>query len=492
MVRDFSISGSGNSSPSSRNPDAENTVSPPESNEYLYILPDLIRDSSIYIQAYDILSSDASYGLPFLEQLKMVPESYAIRDKNFWDGFTEAVGGSSGHENAITDAFNNAMDEIRLIVQNYRTFKNSLPVEQVSQLAEAGINSAITGEGVSPSTIPESLGTALSQPNTSQSAYSNEQLSQGVTSFVEFLGFMNSLIGTGFNSASLMGMLDIAERESYNKQEVHDLLLSQQGVLADSPYRVLSPSVAPVLASYAEGAAAKSAVDAAASVADKKALESPISVSVGNDPNKVQHYEVKSGADWMVEASRFSIANRFSNIMIQNLTNQSKQLYAGAVASLEGEYMMANYGAMISESEFNADFYRNRDGASEGKSQTSIANSLASIRECEANVKAVENWMSEYRSSIIDHWGKQLREKPSLAPYFYKAMFDFGMEDTFYHQNAAAMGLKYGMKALDSIGSFLGHLTGFKTPQLAPRKVGQTTVTHGPKGDIITETINHY
>lgn len=489
MVRDFSINGSGNSSPSSRNPDAGNTPIPVESNESLDILSNMIESSSIYIQAYDILSSDASYGAPFLEQLKMIPTSFATRDKNFWDSFVEGFGGTSGHTNALTDAFNNAMDEIRLIIQNYRTFKNSLPVEQVSQLAEAGINAAITGEGVSPSTIPESLGSALSQPNPSQTSYTNEQLSQGVSSFVEFLSAMSSLVGTGFNASSLMGMLDIAERESYNNQEIHDLLLSQLGVLSDSPYRVLSPSVAPVLASNAEGATAKSAVEAAQNVADRKALESPISVSVGNDPNKVSHFEVKSGADWMVEASRFSIANRFSNIMIENLRNQSKQLYAGAVSSLEGEYMMANFGAMISEAEFNSDYFLHRDGASEGESQTSLASSLASIRQCEANIKAVEDWMSEYRASIIEHWGEQLEQKPTLAPYFYKAMFDFGMQDTFYHQNGAAMGLKYGLDSLNSLGSFISRVTGFKKPKL---KSGQTTVTNGPHGQTVTETINHY
>lgn len=455
-------------------------------------LSSMIRDSSIYKQAYEILSADKSYGVPFLEQLKMIPESYAIRDQNFWDEFINFFGGTSGYDTALTDAFNAAMDEIRLIVQNYRTFKNGLPSEQVSQLAEAGINAAITGEGVFPSSVPESLASSLSQPNTSQSTYSNEQLSRGVSSFVEFLGSMSTLLGSGFNAASLAGMLDIAERESYNKQETHDFLLSQLGVLTDSPYRVLSPSKAPVMSTNAEAAVASSFVDAAQKVADKKAIESPISVSVGTDPNKVQHYEVKSGMDWMVEMSRFSIANRFANTMIDNINGQIKHLYAGAVSLLEGEYMMANYGAMISESEFNSDFYRNRDGVSEGLNQTNIVDSLSNIRRAEANVKAVENWMSNYRSSIIEHWGKQLADKPSLAPYFYKAMFDFDMADTFYHQSGAAQALKYGLGSLDSIGNFIGHLTGFKKPELAPRKVGSTVVSDGPKGRTVTKTTNHF
>lgn len=464
---------------------------PPIEEDDFNPLPEMIRNSSIYKDAYNIFSSDKSYGGPFLEQLFMIPESFAIRDKNFWDSFTEFFGGTSGYENAVSDAFNNAMDEIRILVQNYQTFKNGLPAEQVQQLQEAGINAAITGEGVSPSSMPESFGAALSQPNQSQSAYSNEQLSLGVSSFVEFLGSMSTLLGTGFNASSLMGMLDIAERESYNKQETHDLLLSQMGVVTDSPYRVLTPSNSPVLSSNAEGAAAASSVVSAHNVANKKALESPIRIGVGDDPNESQRYEVRSGMDWMVEASRYKIANQFSQFMINQLRNDASTTQAGLVAALENNYKAQNFSAMAREAQFNFDFFNFRDGATEGENQTSLSTSIASLRQSEANIKAVENWMSDYRAEILEHWGEQLKKRPSLAPYFYKALFDFGMEDTFYHQSGPAQALKYGMKSLNSIGSFLGNLTGFTKPKLQ-RKSGQTTVTNGPHGQTVTETINHY
>lgn len=456
------------------------------------MLVQMILSSKIYKQAYDILSSDKSYGTPFLVDLEAVPYSVELRDSNFWDDVTQAFGGTPGIDSAINDAFNNAMDEIRIIVQNYYTFINSLPSEQVQQLQEAGINAAITGEGVSPSSMPESLAGALSQPNTSQAVYNNESLSRGVSSFVEFLGAMGNLASVGSNAHSLMGMLDIAERESYNKQETHDLIMSQMGVTADSPYRVLDVNNAPIIASNSEGAVAASEVTAAENKAGAAALKSPVSVQVGDDPNNVATYEVKSGADWLVEMSRYKIANRFASTMIDNLRSTTSQLYASAVSTLENEYYLANYDAMLAEGQFNQEYFSARNGMSEGQSQTSLAESLASIRESEANVRAVEDWMANYRQSIIEHWGQQLEKRPNLAPYFYKALLDFEMEDTFYHQNGAAQALKYGSEALRSVGSFLQSLTGFKAPKMAPRKTGSTTYTTSPNGQTIIDTVIHY
>lgn len=490
--------GTARTATTSHNPSATDSSVPRDRDYYddhsssSDILSRMILGSAIYKDAYDIFSADKSYGPPFLVQLEAIPYSFQVRDSNFWDKVSEAFGATSGIEKAIKDAFNNAMDEIRLLVQNYYTFKNSLPSEQVQQLQEAGINAAITGEGVSPSSMPETFAGALSQPNLSQTAYNNESLSQGVSSFVEFLGAMGNLASVGFNAHSLMGMLDIAERESYNKQETHDLILSQMGVTADSPFRVLDANNAPIIASNSEGAVAASEVTAAENKADAVALKSPVSVQVGNDPNNVATYEVKSGADWLVELSRYKIANRFASTMIDNLRSTANQLYASAVSTLENEYYMANYGSMIQEAQFNNDFFSARNGLLEGQSQTSLAESLASIRQSDANVRAVEDWMANYRQSIIEHWGQQLEKRPNLAPYFYKALLDFEMEDTFYHQNDAAQALKYGSEALRSVGSFLQSLTGFKAPKIAPRKTGHTTYTTSPNGSTITDTVFHY
>ena len=47
----------------------------------------------------------------------------------------------------------------------------------------------------------------------------NEAFSSGITSFVEFINSMTNLGATAVSSESIMGMLDLAEREGYNKQE---------------------------------------------------------------------------------------------------------------------------------------------------------------------------------------------------------------------------------------------------------------------------------
>lgn len=471
----------------SKLPEDDNT--PPSGSE---MMTNLILSSTLYREAESILSADRKYGTSYLQLLRMIPYSHPIRDQNFWDQASNAFGATSGYDEAITDAFNSAMDEIRSLMQDYYSFLSKLPTEQVQQQRDAGINAAITGEGITTSGMTSPDASSMIAPNTSQSEYRNTSLSDGVTSFVEFIGSMANLALGGVNSANILGLLDIAEREGYNKQETHDLLLAGLGVTTDSPYRVLKPSNTPSISSLSSTAQSDQRVKSAEARAAADVLDTPISVNVGDDPNTVGHYEIMSGEDWLAEISRYQIANRFSNVMIQNLRNQGQQLYAGVLSTLEGEYNLANVNALTQQASFNSDFFSARNGLLEGQNQTDLTTSLSEIRRSESYIRSVESWMSDYRASILEHWGKQLEKRPNLAPFFYKALFDFNMEDTFYHQNGAAQALKYGMKSLDSIGSFLGHLTGFKKPAPQPRKVGQTTTISGPKGETVKKTVIHY
>lgn len=479
------------SSEYSRFDDSESTVDNFESavgSDSESIVTKLIKSSSLYKEADQILSSDSQYGASYLSMLRMVPYSHEVRDENFWDSVTEFLGSTSGYDKAVTDAFNAAMDEIRSLMQDYYSFLSKLPKNQVSQLQEAGINAAITGEGVTTSSMTSPDPSSIVSTDPPQAQYDNTVLSQGVTSFVEFIGSMANLASVGVNSKNILGLLDIAEREAYNKQELHDLLLAGLGVTTDSPYRVLNDQNTPSISTISQTARDDQRVKAAESSATANALDSEISVNVGNDPNNVAMYEIRTGEDWLSEISRFQIANRFGNVMIQNLRTQEQQLYAGVLSRLEGEYNIANFAALTDEARFNSDYFSGRNGFTEGSDQTQLSSSLAGIKEAELNIKAFESWLSDYRSGIIEHWGEQLGKRPYLAPYFYKAMFDFNMEDTFYHQSGAAQTLKYGMQALNSIGSFLGNLTGFKRPALPPRKIGQTAVSNSPKGETITQT----
>lgn len=447
-------------------------------------LESLIKNSNLYKQAYQIFSSDTQYGTPFLRQLEMIPGSFSVRDSNFWDDVTDFFGGTSDHENLIKDAFNQAMDEIRVLVQNYYTFINGLPIEQVQQQAQAGINSAITGEGITPSSMPSDPVAGLNE-NPSNTQYNNQALSSGITSFVEFINSMSSLGSVAVSSESILGMLDLAEREGYNKQETHDMMMSQLGITASSPYRVLQSGSSPVISSNAQKAVSDSKVAAARSAADAGALDSKLAVNVGNDPNNVAKYEVKSGRDVLNEVSRFKLVNDFSNIYIENLRNVPRQLYSETLGYLEGEYNAANYGALMAEQGFNKDFFSARSGASEGRAQTSIMENLMSIREAESRLKQFEAWVADYRMNTLDFWSQAIDESPSIAPFFYKAMFDFDMTDTFYHMSPWTMGLKYGMENLEGLSNIIGNLMGIIKPK-KPKITKTSSTSSGPRG--ITET----
>lgn len=438
----------------------------------LSVISKMILESELYQQAYNILSADKAYGHPFLQQLKAIPYGYSVREENFWDNIASALGGTSGFEHALQDAFNSAMDDIRTLMQNYYAFRNSLPAEQVQQLAEAGINAAITGQDVDSSVMPtdDSIGAGRTP---SAEGSSNSALSQGVSSFVEFISSMANIASVGFNADSLMGMLDIAEREGYNKQELHDYMLSQAGITTPSKYRVLTPDNTPAVKNTSRVAVGRAAAEASA-------LDGSVSVHVGNDPDGVAQFEVLSGQDVLNEVSKYALANQFAEGAISFIRNGQTQLYADILGSLEGQYQLNNYAAMIEQQNFNKDFFSNRNGVLEGFSESSLRQSLASLRESEAAVESVNVWLAEYRQNVLSYWGEQLSDKPYLAPYFYKGLLDFNMADTFYHQSPVAQAFRYTQDGLQSIGSFLSNLTGFKKPKLPTRRT--VTQTSGPKG----------
>lgn len=92
------------------------------------------------------------------------------------------------------------MDEIRALMQDYYSFLSKLPAQQVDQLRDAGINAAITGEGVTTSEMASPDPSEFISANTPQSEFTNESLSNGISSFVEFIGSMANLASIGVNS----------------------------------------------------------------------------------------------------------------------------------------------------------------------------------------------------------------------------------------------------------------------------------------------------
>ena len=393
----------------------------PSTDSVLEYIANLIKQSPLYQQAYQVFSSDTRYGSPYLSQLQAIPYSATSVDPSFIDNLAEFFNITSAYEKRIADIYNNAMTEIQNLLSAYYDFRNSLPVEQVQQLADAGINSAVTGQGIVPSSRDTS---AVTQPSSSMSEYTNDELSQGVTSFVEFVNLVSSLATSGVNAASVIGMLDLAEREGYSKQQLQDLLLAQLGISNDSPYSVSSSM--PGLATLKSTGKARQAVENANAVSDASALDDIHEVSLGSDPNSVQTYERMSGRDVLNQMSRFALITRLSRMYSDYLTNLNNQLYADEVSRLSNEYNISNLG-------FQANYFNSRNGSIEGASTTDQTSFIKEIYKNDLRIKRFDAMIRDYREKELLQWSDNMKQDPSLAPYYYKAVFDFGMDETFLY-----------------------------------------------------------
>lgn len=448
------------------------------------IVSDLILSSSVYNQAFSIFFNDKSYGQPYLQQLKTIPYAHSVRDENFWDSVSNAFGATSGFDTAVQDAYNVAMDEIRSLLSQYYAFRNSLPSEQVQQMAEAGVNAALTGEGITPSSMTNEGVVSGTQP--SQSLYSNDQLSQGVTSFVSFIDSLSQLASVGFSSANLMGLLDIAERDALNKQELHDLLLVQLGIKPSSSRTVLDTENS-VVGNLLEKGSSDARVSAASSAASAAALDRSYDIPNLSSPDPSGSIRI-SGLDVLNQVSEFAMVTRLGHSFSELNTSLRNAQYSDILSTLNNEAAVAGAGADIATGEFNADYYNARNGFVEGQDHTTFSTRLSELKRLEIAQRQFDEMLSNYRQQVLGSWGEQINEKPHLAPFFYKALFDFGMEDTFYHQSVLGQGIKYGVQNLNAISQIVGNIIGFKMPQLKASTTRSGSTVSGPRGETVTES----
>lgn len=432
-------------------------------------LSEAIIQSQVYKNVHNILSQDSKYGSQFLARLEAIPYSTRLTDQNFWDNVTDFFGGTSKFDEAFTDAYNQAMDEIRVVLSDYQAFINSLPETQIQQQKDAGYNAAITGQGVDSSSMDANPSAVL--PNTSSSAYSNDQLSQGISSFVEFIGSVASLATGGVASHQLLGLLDIAEQEQYNKQEVHDLLLQQMGYKSSNPFMVASRDNL-----ISREGSAKAKVATALAESDAGVLDKHMAVSVGNNPDEVQSYEIMTGLDVLSKVSEYRMLTQFSQSVIDNISSQNNQLFVDLVSSLDNQ-------ARVAESGYTADYFSARDGLTEGRSATSVSQSLATIRDNEARISEFNKWIHDYKYNTLYNWGEQVAKKPYLAPFLYKALFDFGMDETFYNLTPGRQwthyGLDIGKDVADVAGAFISGFTKARkpVPKVSTTRSGSEIIT---------------
>lgn len=122
-----------------------------------------VRKSTAYRNAYALFAQDSDQS--WLQRLVAIPTS--VEDaKETW---TDQIGLTTNYADKQAANYQYCMQQIQQLVTDYYAFKNSLPVTQAQQMADAGINSAITGNGINGSQMsPGNAPTA--NPSSLQSA----------------------------------------------------------------------------------------------------------------------------------------------------------------------------------------------------------------------------------------------------------------------------------------------------------------------------------
>lgn len=408
----------------------------------------LIKQSKLYRDAHSELSADKRYGIMFLSELEAIPESYTINynPRNY---------GGSKFDKQMSDMFRDAMDEIRVLMQRYHNFIATLPVSEVEQLQDAGINASITGEGVTPSS-PESVDPV---ENTSDMEYSRqniEAISAGISGFLSFVDAFSGVAGTALSGIVDLGGLaveqgklgleedkvGIAKDQNYREQESHDLGLIKQGVSPTSPSRSgIASSGQSVLKDYSDAAVYRQRLDTVSAQSDFDALSR--SYSIPGNPRA-------SGIEVFNEMSRFKLQTMFANLAEQSIKSQINEHYSQIVGTLDREYLISEFSAASRQNEFDFSFTQSRDPELEGSSQSALQSQLVSLRNLEIGLAAHQSYMNDLRELHILAWQDKIEEDPSLLPFYYKAALDFDMTDVFHHQDALHQNVHYGLDVLNS------------------------------------------
>lgn len=128
-----------------RDPNASPRV---ETSGYNSAIAQQVINSPAYQSALQVLSAESDKS--WLQRLEMIPYSVDDAAQTFLDN----IGLSSSFQDKQDANYQYCMEQISALMTEYQTWKNSLPVNQVQQMADAGINSAITGANIAGSSIP--------------------------------------------------------------------------------------------------------------------------------------------------------------------------------------------------------------------------------------------------------------------------------------------------------------------------------------------------
>lgn len=384
-----------------------------------------------------------------------------MRDVNFWDAVVDAFGGTSGFENQLTDLFNQAMDEIRLLMQRYYNFIANLPVNQSEQLRDAGVNASITGEGLTPSS-PESVSPIEHTPSAEYSRQNAESISAGISNFLSFIDSFSGVasVAATFEDIDVKrgnlkvaqgqlaleeGKLQLQKNQDYRDQETHDLGLIKQGVSPTSPNSVLANSDQPVLKDYSDDAIYKQRLQAVASQADVNALYNR-SYSIPGNPRA-------TGLDVFARMSQYKLETMFGRITEDAILQNINTSYSQILGTLDREYLLSAYSAGAKENEFNQSAFQFRNPAVEGRSYSTLQSQMVDLYRNELALQEFQIFKNSLQEMHILDWQDDIESDPSVLPFYYKAALDFDMEQTFHHQDSLHQNVRYGLNtATQAVG----------------------------------------
>lgn len=99
-----------------------------------------VRTSGAYRVAYDLFSSLSDK--QWLSKL----ESIASRSAVGAPSWTDDLGLTQDYQKRLIEAYNTAVADIQNLINSYYEYENTLPVTQVQQAADAGVNLAVSGD----------------------------------------------------------------------------------------------------------------------------------------------------------------------------------------------------------------------------------------------------------------------------------------------------------------------------------------------------------
>lgn len=412
--------------------------------------PRIVMSSQLYKDAYDYLSKDSQYGAIFLQRLKAIPYAYAGTNQNDWqEHFVEGLLGiASNYTKNLTESFNQAMDAIRAIIESYQSFINSLPETQRQQLADAGYNAAITGDGLSASSVGSASGTGSAVGTgvtpAASSGSTASTVVQGMSSFLSFILGVGEVGVSASQASTAAKNAETASRSVTINEATAGDLGTLHSLATERNRRELS-----------EVRAFNEALDKDYHLTQVNEID-----PVTGAPMAVSR-QVK-GMEVLTEISRYHLGQKLADSYRANLRSNLDNSYADVVGIMENEYMLSNLDSMTTESLFNRDFFSARSGATEGENTTDLTTILNNIRAVEYNIKLLDEWVRSTQVDFMADWANRLSDDMTAAPFLLNALFNMPFDDTVWHGNKAMMIGRYSLDAVGDISeifsSFIGGL----------------------------------